>query len=444
MKLLRTVVAALVPTVLYVTSTSNAIAQPVNTQSQLGLTSQLAATSAAAMKKSAAMSAIISLLLLDDSTPSVVMISSTRTGIAADANAAYPVCNDTYHNWADLNAETAYVDKLKSAGYSGITIDYNVDVAATGQVLNTYKHDRMWTILAYAKSIGMTPNLKVHWGVPASPGIVENQCGNLNTWTTPVTGFDMNLFLTGVKAHFTDISPKAEAAGVKLMFLGTENDNLFTAQYHAQWADIVTTIRTSYKGKIAYDGNYLGVTYQPFEQVGIWDLVDKIGISFYPSLQPTPATTVAEVVEKYVSRPAQYCVTPTTCSNTYAIPNIVAHIKALSTNYGKEIIIGEVNWAAFSTTLNGFVSPQEMTPAQLVVDENQRKFAYSAFFEIMNNANYLDGVVTGVNIWGYDFWQTRPGMPADWVATFPITQLLGTPTESMIKPFITCNKSACP
>jgi hypothetical protein len=370
-------------------------------------------------------------------------ISSTRTGIAADSNAAYPVCSDEYHSWASLDAEYAYVDKLKAAGYSGITIDYNVNVSATGQVLNTFKHERIWVILAYAKSIGMTPNLKVHWGNPASPGIVENQCGNLNTWTTPVNGFDMNLFLAGVKAHFAEYAPKAEAAGVKLMFLGTENDNLVSAQYHAQWADIVATIRASFKGTISYDGAYLGVTYQPFEQVGIWDLVDKIGLSFYPALQPTPATTVAEVVEKYVSRPAQYC-SPTKCDNTYAIPNIIQHIRALSAKYGKEVIIGEANWAAYEATLAGFVEPQSLqAQGKLVLNENQRQLAYGAFFEVMNNPNYLGGVVTGVNIWGNDFWVTRPGMPANWALAFPITQLPGTPTEEMIKPFITCNKSAC-
>ena len=370
-----------------------------------------------------------------------VRISASRTGIAADSNATYPVCNDNLVNWASLEAEYAYVDKLKAAGYSGVTYDYNVDVGATGQVLNTHKHERMWPILAYAKSIGMTPNLKVHWGNPASPGIVENQCGNLNTWNTPVTGFDMNLFLTGVKAHFAEISPKAEAAGVKLMFLGTENDNLVTAQYHAQWADIVATIRSSYSGKISYDGNYLGVGHQPFEQIGIWDLVDKIGISFYAKLQPTPATTVAEVVEKYVSRPAQYCLPQ--CENN--ITNIVQHIRALSARYGKEVIIGEVNWAAYELTLAGFVEPQSLqAQGKLLLNENQRQLAYSAFFEVMNNPNYLGGVVTGVNIWGYDFWVLNTGLPTIFTEANPITQLPGTPTEAMIKPFITCNKSTCP
>lgn len=370
-------------------------------------------------------------------TPPVVMISSTRTGIAADANANYPVCNDNFHNWADLATETAYVDKLKAAGYSGITMDYNVDVAATGQVLNTYTHDRMWTILAYAKSIGMTPNLKVHWGNPASPGIVENQCGNLNTWTTPVAGFDMNLFLTGVKSHFAEVSPKAQAAGVKLMFLGTENDNTVTSQYHQQWADIVATIKTSYTGKISYDGNFMGQTFNPFEQIGIWDLVDKIGLSFYPKLQATPATTVAEVIADYTYRPITYA----DGSPTYNITNIVSYIKALSAKYGKEVIIGEANWGAYSATLNGLVDGS--TLISQTPDENQRQLAYSAFFEVMNNPTYLGGIVTGVNIWGNDFWITRPGHNTVHPEDALFFELPGTATEALIKPYITCNKSVC-
>jgi hypothetical protein len=356
------------------------------------------------------------------------MISSTRTGIAADANAAYPVCNDAKTTNAlpktDFTADFLFVDKIKAAGYSGITYDYSVWVDADGTVTNKYTHEDMWKILAYAKSIGLTPNVKVHWGEPA------NECGNLNTWTTPAT-FNVNLFLTGVKTLFAEVSPKAEAAGVKLMFLGTENDNLVTSQYHAQWADIVATIKASYTGKIAYDGNYMGLSSSPFAQIGIWDLVDKISLSFYPSLQDTPATTVAEVIADYTSRPA----VGTT------ITNIVSDIKNLNATYGKNVIVGEVNWIANPNTLSKFISPQDIVASnQLTVDDNQRQLAYKAFFEVMNTQ--LAGVVTGVNVWGYDFWQLNPtGNP--WAAANPVVELLGTPTEAMLKPYLTCNKAIC-
>jgi hypothetical protein len=56
-----------------------------------------------------------------------------------------------------------FVDHLAALGYTGITYRFNVNVSKSGEVLNTYKQDRLDQIIAYTQSKGMGVNLVTNW-----------------------------------------------------------------------------------------------------------------------------------------------------------------------------------------------------------------------------------------------------------------------------------------
>jgi hypothetical protein len=364
----------------------------------------------------------------------VVMISSTRTGIAANSNYVEPICNDG--KISDLSDATLFarIDRAKLAGYSGLTIDYNVMVDESGAIVPEttprYTDERMWQLVAYAKSIGMNANLKVHWSGP------DNECGNLNDFNTPA-GFNMDTYFATVKAHFVKIAPRAQAAGVNEMYLGTENNAYVIAKYHDKWADIVQTIRASFSGTITFDGTYMGTDWgQGFFDIAIWDLVDKIGISFYPVLSATPLT-LPEAIKTFSYR------TDVSTGNQWGGTrvSVIDDMKAVSVKYGKKIILGEVNFNASTESLRNYVPINAAWAATHPVDQSQRVIAYTALFTVLNTE--LKDVVTGVNIWGSPVEILTPSRPEEYKIQSRYEELFDTVTEVAIKPFITCNKSVC-
>lgn len=305
---------------------------------------------------------------------------------------------------------------IKDTGYSGVTIDYSVNVANNGTVLDTYANDRMWEVVDFAQAIGLQTDIKVHWSQ-------DGTWGNFNPWNTPAE-FNMDTFLSGVNAYFAKISPIAQAHNVQTMFLGTENDNFFTAQYHAQWQQIVNTIHQSYTGLLSYDGNYMGDYSNPFYQVAVWDLVDKIGLSFYPNLTTQTGLTAAQIESLFLSRPADVN------DPSWATPvtSVVDDIKALSAQYGKTITLSEVNLQAVADNLHGFIGDYNGR----VVDIAAQSTAYEALFNVINK--YLSGTVVESSIWGYDPWQYMFGNAiAD--ASRPYDQLTGKLSETTINGF---------
>jgi len=221
----------------------------------------------------------------------------------------------------------AVMNHIKSVGYSGITFDYGINVAADGTILNTSPSDRMLTEIDYARSIGLSVATKVHW-------TLDGVGSNLNTFNTPAT-FNANTFLAGVDAYFKAFSPIAQAHGVGLQYLGSESDNFMTAQYLGQWTQIVKDIRAGYSGDITYDGNFLGRTSDPFNQIAIWGLVDKIGLSFYPELSQTPVTNLAQLISLFKNANPAIANPLNQLWNT-PYPSIINELQSLSAQYGKK------------------------------------------------------------------------------------------------------------
>lgn len=306
-------------------------------------------------------------------------------------NAVIMACGNYMQRWdTDHYYLQGMLDHIKDIGFTGITFDYSVNVDPTGKVLDDFSLDDMMKAIDYSRLIGLNVTAKVHWSF--------NDCGNINQFNTPA-GFDFSLFFKGASDHFARISPLLEARGVGIQYLGTENNNFAYAEHHDQWADIIKTIRKTYKGKLAFDGNYGEYQYDSFWKIGIWDLVDQIALSFYPHFSNTRVTDINEIQKKWFYRTAaeiadQWGPGPQP-------PSVIGDIIRLRETYGKEVVLGEVAFAPTAASLMGF---QTVAPEVLIAtppDYDAQAAAYEAMMEVLNKN--LKGVVTGINVWGYDY-----------------------------------------
>ena len=161
-----------------------------------------------------------------------------------------------------------FVDHLAALGYTGITYRFNVNVSKSGEVLNTYKQDRLDQIIAYTQSKGMGINLATNWVYDGTQDIVGTG------WPSIPTGFNTAKFLAGVAQYFKSAAAHFEAVKAETLFVGFENYPFVTSEFHSQWAAIIADIKNKYHGIVSYMSD---TNWWPMTNVGIWDLVDKIG-----------------------------------------------------------------------------------------------------------------------------------------------------------------------
>ena len=314
------------------------------------------------------------------------------------------------------------INHIKAVGYSGITFDYSVNVAANGTVLNTYINSRLLIEIDYAKSIGLTVDTKIHWSV-------DGDFGNLADEVDPPTGFNVYTFLSGVDAYFKYFSPIAEAHGVTMQYLGTENNNVTTAQYLPQWTQIVSDIRASYSGQISYDGLFMGAFSNTFEQIAIWGLVDKIGLSFYPTLSQTPVTDLPQIISLF-KQANQTLANPTNKSGMTTYPSVVDKIKSLSIQYGKQVVLGELNYQPVADNLHGYMDEATLIANNNPVNYDSATLAYQALYNVFYNN--LKGIVVGETVYGYQSWLLSWINRSPYNSWIPYDQLSGTATEQAL------------
>ena len=318
------------------------------------------------------------------------------------------------------------IDRIAEIGYSGINFDTFVHVDANGKFVDLTKDkiDRMWDFVDYAKSKGLVINTKIHWSPPDN--------GNWNQYNTPST-FDISKFLTNqANPYLLDFAKQAQKHGVSKIFLGSESDNFATQQYHSEWANIVSGVRSNFSGKLTWDAIYFGTELQPINNVAIWDLLDSIGLSFYPSISAKPTYDVDRIVSLFTYK------TPNDVAGgryqVYGpVASVVEEVKALSKKYGLPVELGECNYQPIADNLMGYIS--EFDLAGVAKDYRAQEAVYKALCQLI--AGPWKGIVTAGNFFSYDFWpygfQNTSPAPFGYWKDF---SLHGTPAEVVLANFI--------
>ncbi len=307
--------------------------------------------------------------------------------------AAFNWCYDSINQAISDGIIRNIIDRIAEQGYSGITFANFVHVDASGKFIDLSKDkiDRMWVFVDYARSKNLLVDTKIHW--------TNSENSNWNQYNTPAT-FDIhNFLLTQAQPYLIDFAKRAQQHGVSKIYLGSENDNFVTADYRADWAGIISSLRSIYSGKLTWDANYFGTKDQPLNNVAIWDFLDSIALSFYPKLSAKPTYDVEKIVALFnyrtiddVSGGSQPVWGP--------VPSVVDEIKALSQKYGLPIELGEVNYQPVTDNLLGYVGESNLV--NVPKDYRAQDAAYQALAKLI--AGPWKGVVTAGNFFSYDAW----------------------------------------
>ncbi len=350
------------------------------------------------------------------------------------------------------------IDNILTTGYSGVTFSYKNPIdMSTGHVpafsTTMANNTRMFSMMDYAYSKGLKVNIKVYWTLPDNNNVNQWSANDASNWYDSATPNAVKPYastlLADMDTHFTQLANVAQAHHVSMIIMGSENDFLAYNQYHANWASMVSHLRgNGFTGKLTYDAIWQGKQGEAFYSVTVWDLMDKICLSFFPDFSGTPLSTAQDVVARWSSVTLAQITSPYADLNdpNNPFPSYVAELLAISQTWqNKEIIFGENAYENSTTALMNWNSVTQLVADGVVggvaapsVSATQREIAFEAELIVLKTPvaqGGLKGVVTGFNLMGYDPWeysQTTGPMAVwkDW------EQLMGTTAETIIKTYL--------
>lgn len=91
------------------------------------------------------------------------------------------------------------------------------------------------------------------------------------------------------KSFILDYAELAEKEGIEIFCIGTELEK-FIEHRPEYWRELISEVRTVYKGKLAYAANW-----DEYKRVPFWDLLDYIGVDAYFPVSESNTPTVEEV-----------------------------------------------------------------------------------------------------------------------------------------------------
>ena len=309
------------------------------------------------------------------------------------------------HNWHLDDATTKkFIDHFKRVGYTGVSFDCYVGVyddgATVTSVANSGHYTRMFAMMDYARSIGLNVGLKNFFCV-----------GNSSTPISPSTAgasFDATRFMSSLKEFFNDLAPVLQKHGVSLFTMATELQHLVTSAYHAQWKAITDTIRASYSGTLTYDATLNGVLGTPdhsndwFRKVGIWDLMDIVGVDFAPIISETPIDNAVDLVAQLYS-------------GSRLGNNFATELIELARRTGKPLMVDGIHFWNTARALNSLdPAANEVWGGAFRLDPYLQALGYQSLLDFVNN--HLGPYVAAYGISYYTPWafQTFVGNDGTW------------------------------
>ena len=288
------------------------------------------------------------------------------------------------------------IDHIKEVGFSGIMFDFYVEASADGSNIDSFvtsgKFDRAIQMMKYANDLGLNLAIVNRFVVTGSSAPVDP--------FTVANSFDSKKFLKNVEAYYSELAPTLSKLGVDVLVAGSNMDQLITSEFHDQWASIFSTIKKSFDGVITFaagnEGNFYTTgndrtqTNYWFNKVGIWDLMDVIGVNFSPVISSEPIRNKSDIISQFFSN--------SSVGNDFANQLIT-----LSETYNKKIfVLGLGAWNWDRSLLGIDVDGKLIEQGKLVYDpELQRDFLSAKLNFVHNN---LYGLVDGYEVMGYEPW----------------------------------------
>jgi hypothetical protein len=281
-----------------------------------------------------------------------------------------------YNTGAGTISQDALADT--GAAWAGVLVtQYQADKNATSiaPASNTPSDAAIIAAITELHSKGLKVMLKPH--VDALDG----------AWRGTFTPSDTNAWFASFTSFIVHYAQIAQDNGVELLCIGTEYVQLSGSANRSQWLSVITAIKTTYTGSLAYAANatFAG---DEFTSVSFWDKVDVIGLDGYFPLTDHSDPTVSQLVSAW-------------SSNKDGL-NIVAAVTnfASAQNPAKPVIFTEIGYRSVA---GANTAPFDFTLAG-AVDTTEQENCYEAMYEVWSpRTSILKG-----NFW----WDWSVAVPA--------------------------------
>jgi len=333
------------------------------------------------------------------------------------------------------------IDRAIQLGFDTVSFDTNVPInAQTGELQLFVAGDgngdkrfpeAIWEGIAYAESKGLKTIIDL---------IIRNVLNDVPIMKNNVgSGFNESTFFETVKNYETEIAKKAALYGVDGIRIGSYNFGYVSGDYADEWASVIDSIRSVYKGTLGYQTNV-----EDSNNV-VLSLVDEVQFLIPPVFPLKSYYTKAEIAPLYLS---PYMMANGQVSNE----SIFSLISNLAQKYPDKILSLEVSFQPGQSAGQEYVDPWGYVFAEdplldnakdqnslvpfpeswIDPELNQQKIA--GFFEFFGN--YLEDTVSGIQ-----YYQYAPWTEADWIRNPSPQNLTGQAWNSVVRAGLFLNYS---
>jgi len=230
---------------------------------------------------------------------------------------------------------------------------------------------------------------------------------NNRVWRAELAPTDPVAWFESYKAMMVEYARAAQTAGAEMLCIGTEMNSMIDPTkvcsdgktYTEKWVEIIDAVHAVYSGKITY-----AATYDTVMKVGFWDKVDYIGVDAYIPSSTVNDPTVDQIVDAWVKPHFN----PWIRDTLYEGKSVVEYYKALSEQYGKQVIFTEVGYKS----MDGANRDPGVFGGSGVYDPQEQVDCYEALFKVMEN--YGGQWLAGSFLWSYYSFEnpmTEMGVP---------------------------------
>jgi len=217
---------------------------------------------------------------------------------------------------------------------------------------------------------------------------------NNRVWRAELAPTDPKAWFDSYKAMMVEYAKVAQEAGAEMICVGTEMNSMIDPTkvcsdgktYTEKWGEIIDAVRAVYSGKVTY-----AATYDTVKDVGFWDKVDYIGVDAYIPSSTVNDPTVDQIVDAWVKPHFNSWIRDT----LHGGKSVVEYYKALSEQYGKQVIFTEVGYKS----MDGANKDPGVFGGNGTVDLQEQVDAYTALYRVMEN--YGGQWLAGSFLWSY-------------------------------------------
>jgi VCBS repeat-containing protein len=223
-------------------------------------------------------------------------------------------------------------------------------------------------------------------------------------WRAYYNPGSISAFFTSYDTMMVGEAKEAQAAGVQILDIGTEIDQLTGPQYATQWNKIISNVKAAYTGKLTYSaiwdddispwqygGTGLSAGTGDFTtQINFWSPLDYVGIDEYAAISDAANPTLQDLINGWEDAPTD----PTTSAVTGGL-SLIQYYENLSTALDKPLLFTELGYNSAPDA-----AEQPFYTSSSTYDPALQNLLYEAFIDAWEAQGNTS--LQGVYLWDWE------------------------------------------